>query len=475
MKKSVNVIVDLDYSARDLSLKKLKKICLMWLAVCFIMGVFDQNIILNLIMLLGNIVILVNQIFKVFLTINNGNHEYLKQQQISIPAEELPLYTILVPLYKEAAVAKQLVENLSSLNYPKERLQILLVCEEDDVFTIQAFKEINLPAYFNILIVPHSFPKTKPKACNYALKYAQGEYITIYDADDQPDVNQLIDVVNNFRILPPEYICIQAKLNYYNRKENILTKLFAIEYYHWFEIMLPNLYKYGMIIPLGGTSNHFKTKELCKIGGWDSYNVTEDAELGFRIGIKNYKTYLIDSITLEEAPLTLKSWSIQRSRWIKGYLQTYLLYLKNIRVKADFSIKQNIGFHFFVGLPMLSFMLLPALAFIMAWSLKFGGSLLINFEIIKLCKVLGMINLGLMIFLPMIIAILVFKKSKWQAEIFSIINYPFYWFLHTISSYRAIYHLFKMTYYWDKTEHGLTRIKHNLYKENQKNKDNNEY
>jgi cellulose synthase/poly-beta-1,6-N-acetylglucosamine synthase-like glycosyltransferase len=461
----INFIESLDYSAKYLSLRHLKKIFWYNFIFCLIIGIINQNIILNLLLLLGNLAIFLNQIFKIFLTFNNVKELNTEDTPSnSIKTEELPLYTILVPLYKEAAVVKQLVANLSSLNYPTEKLQVLLLCEEDDHITLKAFNKIQMPAYFEIITIPASFPRTKPKACNYGLALAKGEYITIYDADDKPDVNQLMDVVKKFKTLAPEFICIQAKLNYYNRTENILTKLFAIEYFHWFEVMLPSLYKYKMIIPLGGTSNHFITKKLCEIGGWDSYNVTEDAELGLRIIFKKYKTYLLNSITLEEAPLTLKAWSIQRSRWIKGYIQTYLVYLGMNR-KLGFTLKENIGFHLFIGLPMLSYILVPFIALIVTCDLGFGNTLFINLKIHYLCKLLWELNLVLMIFLPIIIAIYILRMSKWSIEILTVINYPFYWFLHTISSYRAIYQLFKKTFYWDKTEHGLTQIKPNSYKE----------
>ena len=462
-----NFITKLSYSAKDLGLTKVKMIFITIILLCLLIVDINQNIVLNLILIAGNIAIFLNQIFKIFLTI--GYNQKLNNHAVSdyklITKEELPLYTILVPLYKESRIAKQLIENLTNLNYPKEKLQILLLCEEDDKETLQAFQKFTIPKFFEILIIPHSLPKTKPKACNYGLQHAQGKYITIYDADDKPDINQLYDVVRKFTELPQDYICIQAKLNYYNRTENLLTKLFAIEYYHWFEMMLPSLYKYGMIIPLGGSSNHFITAKLCEIGGWDAYNVTEDAELGLRIGVMNYKTYLLDSVTLEESPLTIKSWIVQRSRWIKGYMKTYILYLKDIKRKSTFSMKENIGFHFFVGLPMFTFVILPFIPFIIFFDLGISSSSFVNLKIYNLNATLGWINLVLMILLPIVIAILVFRKSKWQLEIFTIMSYPFYWWLHTISSYRAVYHLFKMTYYWDKTEHGLAQIKNNLYKE----------
>ena len=193
-----------------------------------------------------------------------------------------------------------------------------LLIEADDLLTLQAARKINLPAFIEIIKVPSAYPQTKPKACNYGLLFTKGKYITIYDAEDRPDPQQLKQVVAKFAVSDANMIFIQAKLGFYNRAENLLTKLFALDYGLLFGYLLPGLNKLGMPIPLGGTSNHFIKKKLIELGGWDAFNVTEDADLGIRIAQQGYQTGLIDSVTLEEAPITLTSWIIQRSRWIKG-------------------------------------------------------------------------------------------------------------------------------------------------------------
>src|SRR5258708_6606643 len=194
----------------------------------------------------------------------------------------------------------------------------MLLLEEDDKETIQKIKNYDLPSYFEIVIVPHSLPKTKPKACNYGLLHATGEYTVIFDAEDIPDPLQLKKAVIAFEKSGSQVVCIQAKLNFYNPTQSFFTKLFTAEYSLWFDLVLTGLQSIHAPIPFGGTSNHFRTKDLWLLKGWDSFNVTEDCDLGMRLVKQGYRTAVIDSITLEEANPAFNNWFWQRSRWIKG-------------------------------------------------------------------------------------------------------------------------------------------------------------
>ncbi|MDN3030621.1 MAG: glycosyltransferase family 2 protein [Candidatus Tisiphia sp.] len=184
-----------------------------------------------------------------------------------------------------------------------------------------------LPCYIHLIKVPFTLPRTKPKSLNYAMQYCKGKYVVIYDAEDRPDTDQLLKAVIAFDSLPKEYVCLQAKLNFYNENENLLTKLFSIEYCLWFKYLLKGLSIMNLPVTLGGTSNHFKVDALQKIGFWDAYNVTEDADLGIRLYSFGYKVHMIDSYTLEESPIDIINWINQRSRWIKGFIQTFLVFL----------------------------------------------------------------------------------------------------------------------------------------------------
>ncbi|HJD60173.1 MAG TPA: glycosyltransferase, partial [Rickettsia endosymbiont of Omalisus fontisbellaquei] len=253
------------------------------------------------------------------------NHQ-AKSQVSQNEEKALPVYTVLVPLYKELSKLRSIIKNISLINYPKDKLDVKIIIEDDDYLMIKEVALYNLPSYFHVILVPKTLPRTKPKALNYALEYSRGKYLVVYDAEDKPETDQLLKALAMFRNLPSEYACLQAKLNFYNKNENILTKMFNIEYSLWFEYMLKGLSLLKLPTPLGGTSNHFKTDILNKLGGWDAYNVTEDAELGIRIYSQNYKVAILDSYTLEEAPNSLGNWLNQRSRWIKGFLQTFFVF-----------------------------------------------------------------------------------------------------------------------------------------------------
>src|SRR5258706_1512248 len=204
----------------------------------------------------------------------------------------------------------------------------MLLLEKDDKETIKQINSTYLPSYFDIVIVPKSQPKTKPKALNYGLRVAKGEFVVIYDAEDIPDPMQLKKAVVAFNKAKKDVICIQAKLGFYNSNQNILTKLFTIEYCLWFDLVLTGLQSIHAPIALGGTSNHFRRKDIIMLKKWDPFNVTEDADLGMRIVKNGFSTAIINSYTMEEANSQLINWFRQRSRWIKGYLQTYFVHMR---------------------------------------------------------------------------------------------------------------------------------------------------
>lgn len=266
----------------------------------------------------------------------------------ALRSEDLPVYTVLVPLYKEPEVARKIVAAIARLDYPADKLDVKLLLEEDDEVTIAKIREVSLPSNFEPVIIPRGFPRTKPRACNHGLARARGEYLVIYDAEDNPEPDQLKKAVAAFRKIldaeagagsrpgparlllgkPKRTVCLQAKLNYFNSRQNMLTKFFTLEYSVWFDLFLPGLHALGVPIPLGGTSNHFVTEALRQMGGWDPFNVTEDCDLGIRIARAGWRTQILDSTTWEEANSRVGNWIRQRSRWVKGYFQTHLVHTR---------------------------------------------------------------------------------------------------------------------------------------------------
>ncbi|MDP1631519.1 MAG: glycosyltransferase [Caulobacter sp.] len=235
---------------------------------------------------------------------------------------DLPGFTIIAPLYREAAVAPELVAALDRLDYPRDRLQALIVVESDDPGTHDALAALRLPAFVRVLTAPPGLPRTKPRACNIALQQATGDLVTIYDAEDRPDPGQLREAAARFAVADARLACLQAPLRI-EPDRRLLPAQFALEYAVQFEVLLPALTRCGAPFPLGGTSNHFRTRILRAVGGWDAWNVTEDADLGFRLAAEGYGMGVLNAPTWEPAPGTLADWLPQRARWVKGYMQTF--------------------------------------------------------------------------------------------------------------------------------------------------------
>jgi len=282
----------------------------------FAFAPLDTLVLLNVAV---SIFYLGNFIFKGILVSVGGGRSADMDETVAVEAralsqEELPVFTVLVPMFREAAMLPQLAQALRNLDYPLGKLDIKIVLEADDTETIEAARTLGLEGVFEIILVPRSEPQTKPKACNFALRFARGEYLVVYDAEDRPEPDQLRKVVATFRRSSPNTACLQCRLNYYNADENWLTRMFTLDYALWFDQVLPGLERLGIPIPLGGTSNHFRIDVLRELRAWDPFNVTEDADLGIRIGQKGYRVGIVDSTTYEEASCRTGQWLRQRSR-----------------------------------------------------------------------------------------------------------------------------------------------------------------
>lgn len=376
----------------------------------------------------------------------------------ALDSKDLPTYTILCPLYKEAHIVPQFVAAIRKMQWPREKLDVMLLLEEDDKETIATIRKMKLPGFVRIVVVPDSQPKTKPKACNYGLGFAQGEYLVIFDAEDVPDPLQLKKAYIGFQKSPANVQCLQAKLNYYNAQQNMMTRFFAAEYSLWFDLTLTGIQSLDSIIPLGGTSNHFRVSKLRELQGWDPFNVTEDADLGIRLFQHGYKTAIIDSTTLEEATSRQKSWLKQRSRWTKGYMQTYLVHTRNIFAFTKRNgLKHSLIFQLTMGGKLL-FMLLNPLLWIItflyfaAYPIVGGLMEAIYQPPVSYIAVTSWIFGNFLFFYYYMIG--VGKRGQWDLMkyVFAI---PYYWALMSIASFISFYQLLFKPHYWEKTTHGL--------------------
>lgn len=373
----------------------------------------------------------------------------------AIPDEDLPPYTILVPAYNEPEVVGDLIAAMDALEYPADRLQVLLLLEADDQVTIDAAKACGESDKITIVLVPPADPRTKPKACNYGLHFATGEIVTIFDAEDLPEPLQLRRVVAAFRQLPDNVACVQAKLVYHNGHQNLLTAWFTAEYALWFGFLLPGMMVSSSPIPLGGTSNHLRRDVLTRIGAWDPFNVTEDADLGLRIAANGYHTAVIDSYTLEEANSDVINWIRQRSRWYKGYLQTWL-----VHIRQPFKLYRTIGFRSFLrfnlvlaGTPVIAVLNLLFWFITVLWFLGQPA-------------VVGAV-FPWFIYFPALIAMIIGNATVMYMNMIALreddrsdlllagLSVPLFWVMMSIAAAKGTYQMIRQPSFWEKTFHGL--------------------
>jgi cellulose synthase/poly-beta-1,6-N-acetylglucosamine synthase-like glycosyltransferase len=374
----------------------------------------------------------------------------------AVPDHDLPSYSVLVPAFREPEVCKRLVANLRRLEYPSDRLEILLLLEEDDTETVEAARAVVGDAEdVRIVLVPDREPRTKPKALNFGLTLSRGSIVTIYDAEDRPDPLQLRKAAIALSSAPPEVGCMQAQLGFFNPAQNLITKWFTIEYGMWFSLLLPGLAQLDAPIPLGGTSNHFRREVLLELNAWDPFNVTEDADLGVRMRRSGYRSGVIDSVTFEEANSDFVNWVKQRSRWYKGYAQTLLVHLRHPRaLYRELGLKELLLFLLFVGGTPLLALLNPVFWFLTSlWWIAHPA-------VIRDLFPTGVYFLGLIcwaagnfIFLYLcMLSVRGHDKSRlWIGAILM----PIYWVMMSIAALKAGIQLVSAPSYWEKTTHGL--------------------
>ena len=400
---------------------------------------------------------------RLLLIVNSISHDPAPVESTAflIPDDALPFASVLVPAYKEPEILRELLGALSELDYPADRLELLLVLEGDDDETIATAREIladdtqGLSRCLRIIEVPPAEPRTKPKALNYAVQLAQGDLITIYDAEDRPHPLQLRAAAYALATGGPDLVCVQAQLNYFNPEQNLLTKWFTLEYTMWFTQFLPGLVKLGAPIPLGGTSNHFRREAIMAVGGWDPFNVTEDADLGLRFHRMGYHIGVIESVTLEEANSDAINWVKQRSRWYKGYLQTWLVNLRHpIRTTRALGLRGFVLMNLFVGGTPLLALLNPIFWFLcLLWFTLQPQFVKDLFPAGVLYPAMACWVVGN--FLYVYAFVLTAAKRDDVRLTKAAFAIPGYYVLMSFAAYKAFVQLIFAPTYWEKTQHGL--------------------
>jgi glycosyltransferase XagB len=372
---------------------------------------------------------------------------------------QLPVYSVLVPLFRETSVLEQLLAALNQLDYPRHLLDIKLILEENDIAMHRAIAALALPSHFEVIVVPSGKPQTKPRALNYALQFSRGELLTIYDAEDIPEPDQLRKAAAAFAGGPHDLACLQAELTFYNANENWITRQFTVEYAVLFQLILPNLAREGMPLPLGGTSNHFRTKILRDVGAWDPYNVTEDADLGMRLARLGYVTQVLDSKTFEEANTELGNWISQRARWFKGFLQTWLVHMRR-----PSALPRDIGWDGIWAFQATCFGTIfsstfhPIFNYVVCYYLWQNWQTPLNLSIfttiiVGMSIVVTIVGYGASLYA----GYLVCKRNGhvWWGILFTM---PCYWLLMGVAAWLSLWQFIVAPFHWNKTRHGISSL-----------------
>ncbi len=356
---------------------------------------------------------------------------------VDLPDADLPTYTVLVPAYQEEAVIGETVRCIADLDYPADKLEVLVLLERRDRATADAVRAVDPPDFVRIVELPPGPPQTKPRSVNLGLLLAAGELLVIFDAEDRPERGQLRAVAGQFAAGGPRLACVQARLNFYNARRNLLTRLFSLEYGLLYDLVLPGLARFGLPIPLGGTSNHLRTEVLRAVGGWDAWNVTEDADLGMRLAAAGHRVAVSPATTWEECPAGCWPWMMQRTRWLKGFLLTLL-----VHTRRPWSTARRFGpaglaslLVMIAGTP-LTHLLWPVAA-VLAIS---GGPAAVGAAAMVGAAGLAAALAGLAGYR---------RRLPWPAAVLL----PAYWLLHGYAAVRAVVQLVRSPYSWEKTTH----------------------
>jgi cellulose synthase/poly-beta-1,6-N-acetylglucosamine synthase-like glycosyltransferase len=371
----------------------------------------------------------------------------------AIGEESLPVISIIVALYREADITPRLIRRLGRLDYPKDRLDIVLVVEEEDAPTRLALDRAALPPWMRVVVAPDGLVRTKPRALNFALDFCRGSLVGVYDAEDAPEPDQLTKVAASFAQAPPEVVCLQGVLDFYNPRSNWLARCFTLEYAAWFRAMLPGLERLGLPIPLGGTTLFFRRQALVDLGGWDAWNVTEDADLGLRLARRGFRTAMLATTTHEEANCRAIPWVRQRSRWLKGYVMTYLTHMRRPgRLWRDLGAKRFLGVQILFLSGILQGLLAPVLW--TWWLLSLGLPHPLGAWLSP-----GLIDTAVGLFLlaevtNFALGLLGLRRSAHPIGPGWLLTMPAYFMLQTLAAWKALWEVLHLPFYWDKTSHG---------------------
>jgi cellulose synthase/poly-beta-1,6-N-acetylglucosamine synthase-like glycosyltransferase len=390
----------------------------------------------------------------------------LRQVSEVSPLDEadLPRYTVLVPIYREANILPQLIERLSAIQYPRDRLEILILAEADDAESRTVLAALDMPYFINTIVVPSGEPRTKPRALNAGLMVATGDLVVVFDAEDRPEPDQLALAAALFAASSPLVACVQARLAIANVQDCLITRRFAIDYAALFDCGKSGMARLDWPVPLGGSSNHFRTRTLRELGGWDAWNVTEDADLGIRLARMGYFVADLPSTTWEEAPNRLASWMNQRTRWMKGWMQTLLVHARHpAQLIADLGAFRTIIVSAFGFSVVFGALLFPVFVAGLIWRLADGMPLGQGPALSVLADIVIVECLALGLLAEILPAVFALRKRRALRLLPWILLAPMTYVLTVIAAWRAVIELVRRPHHWHKTSHGEARTEGGLF------------
>jgi cellulose synthase/poly-beta-1,6-N-acetylglucosamine synthase-like glycosyltransferase len=270
----------------------------------------------------------------------------------------------------------------------------------------------------------------------------------VYDAEDRPHPQQLRAALAAFEDGDEKLACVQAPLSIDNAEASWIARQFAAEYAIQFGEMLPLLARMNLPLPLGGSSNHFRTDALRDVGGWDPNNVTEDADLGYRLARDGYRSGVIGPPTWEEAPIDFRSWRRQRARWIKGHMQTWLVLMRDpFRAAREMGLAAFASMQLILGGGIVAAFAHGPLAFVILAALLTPYRLLEPVDFVLAHSGYTVAALA---------SLTATALSGNPSHLRAAPTMPFYWPLATIAAVFAFAGLLFQPHQWAKTTHGVS-------------------
>lgn len=266
-----------------------------------------------------------------------------RRRSVKPPAvAEWPKVSIHLPFYNEAKVASRLLDACLGLDYPKDKLEIIVVDDSTDE-TTQITRDYAARNPGRIRVIHRdNRDGFKAGALQVALQNTAGDYVAIFDADYVPHSSLLKEMLPYF-YTDPKVAFVQARCGYLNPSTSWITKAVALGIDGYCLIDQRARHKANLLAHFCGTNGIFRLESLKSVGGWASDTLVEDLDLSVRLQLKGWRyVYLPNIVCAGEIPHTLKTFRRQQFRWAKGFTECFLKHWRSILTHRGLSIFQKI-------------------------------------------------------------------------------------------------------------------------------------